>query len=52
MYAGVFLNGRNINALEGMDTPVGRRRQADRRPADVRRLTAAADARTGRGGRS
>ena len=23
MYAGVFLNGRNINALAGMDTPVG-----------------------------
>jgi len=23
MYAGVFLNGRNINALGGMDTPVG-----------------------------
>ena len=22
MYAGVFLNGRNINALQGMDTPV------------------------------
>ena len=22
MYAGVFINGRNINALEGMDTPV------------------------------
>ena len=21
MYAGVFLNGRNINAFEGMDTP-------------------------------
>lgn len=23
MYAGVFLNGRNINALAGLDTPVG-----------------------------
>jgi MoaD family protein len=22
MYAGVFINGRNINALEGMDTPI------------------------------
>ncbi|MCX6364478.1 MAG: MoaD/ThiS family protein [Actinobacteria bacterium] len=22
MYAGVFINGRNINALDGMDTPV------------------------------
>jgi sulfur-carrier protein len=22
MYAGVFLNGRNINAFQGMDTPV------------------------------
>jgi adenylyltransferase/sulfurtransferase len=22
MYAGVFLNGRNINAREGMDTPL------------------------------
>ena len=22
MYAGVFINGRNINAFEGMDTPV------------------------------
>ena len=52
MFAGVFLNGRNINALSGMDTARGRRRQAHRRPADVRRLTAAADAGTGRGGRS
>ena len=23
MYAGVFLNGRNINAFAGMDTPIG-----------------------------
>jgi MoaD family protein len=22
MYAGVFINGRNINALQGMDTPI------------------------------
>jgi MoaD family protein len=22
MYAGVFINGRNINALEGLDTPI------------------------------
>ena len=22
MYAGVFINGRNINAFQGMDTPV------------------------------
>ena len=22
MYAGVFLNGRNISALQGMDTPI------------------------------
>jgi molybdopterin synthase sulfur carrier subunit len=22
MFAGVFLNGRNVNALDGMDTPV------------------------------
>lgn len=22
VYAGIFLNGRNINALQGMDTPI------------------------------
>ena len=52
MFAGVFLNGRNINAAGRHGHSRGRRRQAHRRPADVRRLTAAADARTGRGGSS
>ena len=39
MFAGVFVNGRNINALGGMDTPDQRRRQAHRRAADVGRLS-------------
>ena len=51
MYAGVFLNGRNINALGGIDTPVERRRQAQRRAADVRRLSRRGRS-DGRGGRS
>ena len=52
MFAGVFLNGRNINALDGMDTAVADGDKLTVAAADVRRLTAAADARSGRGGRS